>query len=64
MAFTFGICIRCGVGGRVFPIEGRTYCEPCAALCINHRPDYRKSDRRHARNPPRGFGRRFPDPVR
>ena len=64
MAFQFGICFRCGAGGRVFPIEGRTYCEPCAALCINHRPDYRKSDRRHAKNPPRGFGRRFQDPVR
>lgn len=63
MEVKLGICHRCGAGGKVFSIAGRAYCEPCSALCINDRPDYRKTDRRRSGNPPRGFGRRFRDPL-
>jgi len=59
-----GVCSRCGASGSVFQVAGRDYCERCSTLCINDRPDYRKSDRRRPRNEPRGFGRRFQDPVR
>ena len=59
-----GVCSRCGASGPIFAIEKRDYCEPCAALCVNARPDYRKTDRRKTRNPPRGYGRRFHDSVR
>lgn len=58
-----GVCFRCGASGPVFLVVGRYYCEPCATLCINHRPDYRKHDRRRPQNEPRGFGRRFQDPI-
>jgi len=64
MTVRFGVCFRCGAFGPIFSIEKRDYCEPCSELCINARPDYRKNDRRKAQNPPRGFGRRFQDPVR
>jgi hypothetical protein len=64
MTAKFGVCFRCGANGRVFTIQKQPYCEPCSELCINARPDYRKNDRRNPGNPPRGFGRRFEDPVR
>jgi len=58
------LCFRCGVHGRVFVVAGRNYCEKCAELCINDRPDYRKADRRSGGHEPRGFGRRFQDAIR
>jgi hypothetical protein len=47
----------------MFPIADQAYCESCAQLCINDRPDYRKADRRNPRHEPRGYGRRFRDSV-
>lgn len=58
------LCFRCGAHGRAFEVAGRFYCETCAELCINDRPDYKKQDRRSPGNEPRGFGRRFRDAVR
>lgn len=58
-----GSCNRCRKYGVVFPVADRAYCESCAQLCINDRPDYRKADRRNPVHEPRGYGRRFRDPV-
>jgi len=57
----YGSCNRCRKYGPIFPIADEQYCESCAQLCINDRPDYRKEDRRSPAHEPRGFGRRFRD---
>ena len=64
MMVKFGLCFRCGTSAPLFLIERNEYCERCASLCINNHPDYRKTDRRDPRHAPRGFGRRFEDPLR